>query len=490
MPELLAMVASTVNSYSRLVPGSGRRRSDLGRSRTALAPCARSPVRHRASASSTGSRRPTSIRTSRMAAALGSGLWGVEDQHRAGCADQRQRLRSGAGAEALCRAPCRRRPIACRVKGRSRSLRRRLRRPLRHDADIGRSASSAAPSPIGNSPAISKSSDAADRAAARNKGAIVSDIICISPFDGSVVARRNCAADAEITATLAAARKAQRAWMTTPLAERKAKMLEFLAAMQAKNDEIVPELAMQMGRPVRFGGELRSLEERSARWSRLATRRWPIEPAAKSGFRRLVKRNAGRPRLRDRAVELSLSHRRELDRPRVAGGERGDPETRRADLARRGAFPGGDGSGRPAEHLFTTLTLDHDATLRLIASRSVDHVSFTGSIEGGKAMERAAAGTFTSLGLELGGKDPAYVRADAEFDYAVENLVDGAFYNSGQSCCGVERIYVHEALYDRFVPRLRRSLVPLCSWRSARSGDESRTDGVGAPGRNRARPHG
>jgi acyl-CoA reductase-like NAD-dependent aldehyde dehydrogenase len=109
-----------------------------------------------------------------------------------------------------------------------------------------------------------------------------------------------------------------------------------------------------------------------------------------------------------------------------------------------------DRAGLP-KHLFTTLTLDHDATLRLIASRSVDHVSFTGSVEGGKAMERAAAGTFTSLGLELGGKDPAYVRADADFDYAVENLVDGAFYNSGQSCCGVERIYVHEALYDRFV---------------------------------------
>jgi acyl-CoA reductase-like NAD-dependent aldehyde dehydrogenase len=97
------------------------------------------------------------------------------------------------------------------------------------------------------------------------------------------------------------------------------------------------------------------------------------------------------------------------------------------------------------------VTLDHAAAEKLIASRAVDHVNFTGSVAGGRAIERAAAGTFTTLGLELGGKDPAYVRADADFDFAVEQLVDGAFYNSGQCCCGIERIYVHEEIYDRFV---------------------------------------
>ena len=95
--------------------------------------------------------------------------------------------------------------------------------------------------------------------------------------------------------------------------------------------------------------------------------------------------------------------------------------------------------------------LGHDDTARILSGGHVDHVSFTGSVEGGRAIEHAAAGTFTSIGLELGGKDPAYVRADAKLDHAVENLVDGAFFNSGQSCCGVERIYVHASLYDRFV---------------------------------------
>ena len=101
--------------------------------------------------------------------------------------------------------------------------------------------------------------------------------------------------------------------------------------------------------------------------------------------------------------------------------------------------------------LFTNLVMDHESTARMIASREVDHVNFTGSVEGGRAIERAAAGTFTTLGLELGGKDPAYVRPDAPLEFSVENLVDGAFFNSGQCCCGIERIYVHESLYNRFV---------------------------------------
>lgn len=109
-----------------------------------------------------------------------------------------------------------------------------------------------------------------------------------------------------------------------------------------------------------------------------------------------------------------------------------------------------DRAGLP-KGLFTALPLDHAATARLIAAKGVDHVNFTGSVEGGRAIERAAAGTFVSVGLELGGKDPAYVRPDANFAFAVENLADGAFYNAGQCCCGIERIYVHDALYDRFV---------------------------------------
>src|SRR4051794_11126025 len=82
------------------------------------------------------------------------------------------------------------------------------------------------------------------------------------------------------------------------------------------------------------------------------------------------------------------------------------------------------------------------------------YVHFTGSVEGGLAVQQAAGGRFIGVGLELGGKDPAYVRADADVSHAAEQLVDGAFFNSGQSCCGIERIYVDNAIYDAFVAKV------------------------------------
>jgi len=109
-----------------------------------------------------------------------------------------------------------------------------------------------------------------------------------------------------------------------------------------------------------------------------------------------------------------------------------------------------DRAGLP-KGLFRTLTLTHDDTLKLIGSGAIDQVCFTGSVAAGRAIEQAAAGTFAGVGLELGGKDPAYVRADADLAHAVENLVDGSYFNSGQCCCGIERIYLHADIYDKFL---------------------------------------
>jgi acyl-CoA reductase-like NAD-dependent aldehyde dehydrogenase len=109
-----------------------------------------------------------------------------------------------------------------------------------------------------------------------------------------------------------------------------------------------------------------------------------------------------------------------------------------------------DRAGMP-KGLFQNMHLSHDQTSRILGGGLVDHCNFTGSVSAGRSIERAAAGTFTSLGLELGGKDPAYVRADADLPFAVENLVDGAYFNSGQSCCGIERIYVDSKIHKHFV---------------------------------------
>ena len=277
-------------------------------------------------------------------------------------------------------------------------------------------------------------------------------IRCVSPVDGRVYAERQADSGAEIEAALAMARAARRDWRRTPIAERARLCLAAVDAMLAMRDEIVPELAWQMGRPVRYGaGELRGFEERACHMVAITEALRFIESGPKDKFSRFVAReplglvlviapwnypyltavNSIVPALLAGNAVI-LKHAAQT----LLVGERFQAAMDKAGLPR---------------HLFTTLILDHQATHRLIASKSVDHISFTGSVEGGKAMERAAAGTFTTLGLELGGKDPAYVRADADFDYAVENLVDGAFYNSGQCCCGIERIYVQKDRYHDFV---------------------------------------
>jgi acyl-CoA reductase-like NAD-dependent aldehyde dehydrogenase len=280
----------------------------------------------------------------------------------------------------------------------------------------------------------------------------MSEIVCVSPIDGKEVARRETASAQAIEAALENAREAQRNWAKVPLAERIALVLAGVEALGAMNEDIVSELALQMGRPIRYGGEFRGVEERARHMASIAERALaPIVPEAKAGFWRMIKREPlgvvlviapwNYPYLTaiNSIVPALIAGNAVILKHATQTILVGDRFQRAFD---RAGLPKG---------LFTHLVLSHDDTARILSSGSVDHVNFTGSVEGGRAIERAAAGTFTSLGLELGGKDPAYVRPDANFTHAVENLVDGAFYNSGQCCCGIERIYVHEALYDRFV---------------------------------------
>jgi acyl-CoA reductase-like NAD-dependent aldehyde dehydrogenase len=150
--------------------------------------------------------------------------------------------------------------------------------------------------------------------------------------------------------------------------------------------------------------------------------------------------------------------------------------------------------GVPAD-VFQNVVLDHATTEALIAARSFGFVNFTGSVAGGQAIERAAAGTFTATGLELGGKDPGYVMEDADLDWAVDVLMDGAMYNAGQCCCGIERIYVHQSLFDDFVGKAvawvntlklgnpfepETSLGPMANVRFARTVREQVAEAVAA----------
>jgi acyl-CoA reductase-like NAD-dependent aldehyde dehydrogenase len=274
----------------------------------------------------------------------------------------------------------------------------------------------------------------------------------ISPIDGSVYAERACLDLAQAQAVVSNARQAQTGWAALTIAERASYCSAALAALAAMNDELVPEIAWQMGRPVRYGGENGGVQERGQYMINIAEEALkPLVPEEKDGFRRYVKHvplgvvmviapwnypyltavNTIIPALMAGNVVI-LKHATQT----LLAGER---------FAK--AF---EIAGLP-KGVFSNVMLGHATTEALLASGTVDHVNFTGSVGGGRAIEKAAAGTFMTVGLELGGKDPAYVLPDVNVEHAVANLVDGAFFNSGQCCCGIERIYVHEAVYDKFV---------------------------------------
>ncbi|MDE9449423.1 aldehyde dehydrogenase family protein [Aliiroseovarius sp. Z3] len=277
---------------------------------------------------------------------------------------------------------------------------------------------------------------------------------CISPIDGSVFATREVLSLDEAKDVVASSRAAQPEWAARPLAERIELVMAGVAAVGAMNDDIVPELAHMMGRPVRYGGEFGGFNERAGHMASIAADALAdIEVGEDETFKRYIKRvphgvvfvvapwnypymtaiNTVAPAL-IAGNTVVLKHATQT----LLVGERMEAAFRSAGLP---------------EGVFQNVFLSHDVTNDLIAGNAFDFVNFTGSVGGGQAMERAAAGTFTGVGTELGGKDPGYVMDDADLDAAVETLIDGAMFNAGQCCCGIERIYVHESLFDTFVAK-------------------------------------
>jgi len=276
----------------------------------------------------------------------------------------------------------------------------------------------------------------------------------ISPVDGSVYVERPLQGFADIDAALTRAKKAQKEWRHVPLDEKQKIMLAFGRALADDAAVIGEELTWQMGRPQRYTpGELTGpTQERINYMVNLAPKALAdIVPEEKAGFKRFIRRepvgvvaviapwnypyitsiNTIVPALlAGNAVVLKHSAQTPLCADRFAA-----------------AFKK---AGLP-EGVFQYLDLSHADAEKLMADPRVDFVNFTGSVKAGHIVQRAISDKFIVAGLELGGKDPAYVRPDVNLDHAVENLVDGAFFNSGQCCCGIERIYVHADVYDRFV---------------------------------------
>jgi acyl-CoA reductase-like NAD-dependent aldehyde dehydrogenase len=289
------------------------------------------------------------------------------------------------------------------------------------------------------------------------------NIHIVSPVDGSVVAQRELASEAEILSAINAANAAQQSWKQTSVQQRAALCHKAIDIMRDNAAELAEEITRLMGRPiVQSPGELRGLEQRA---------RYMID---------IAEQELGAIQIKDTTTKDTADN----DKPVFTRFIRHEPlgtvlvlapwnypyltavnsiipalmagntvilkHSKQTLLCAERFQQAFTQAGLPAG-VFQYLHLDHKNTTKLVKNNSVNFVSFTGSVKGGQAIELAAAGLFKGVALELGGKDPAYVMNDADLEYSVENLVDGAFFNSGQSCCGVERIYVHADIYDPFV---------------------------------------
>ncbi len=278
-------------------------------------------------------------------------------------------------------------------------------------------------------------------------------LTCISPVDGSVYAERPTLSPEAATALAGRLKAAQPGWAARPLEDRIAlvmKGVERLGQMQ----DIVPELAWMMGRPVRYGGEFGGMNERATYMAGIAAEALaPMVVEQSDAFSRYLAREpVGVVMVVSPWNYPYMTATNTIVPALIAGNSvmvKGSTQTLLATERIARAF---HEAGVP-EDVFQNAFLDHATTSALIGARHFGFVNFTGSVPAGREIERAAAGTFTGVGLELGGKDPGYVMEDADIDAAAETLVDGAMFNSGQCCCGIERIYVHESRYDAFLEK-------------------------------------
>lgn len=275
----------------------------------------------------------------------------------------------------------------------------------------------------------------------------------ISPIDNSVYTERELATPAQIETALHDARRAHREWRSTPVQQRAAILGRFCDLFEAQRDAIALELTWQMGRPIRYTpNEVRGTLERARHMIQIAPGALAdIDVGRKENFTRFLRReplgvvftiaawnypyliavNSIVPALLAGNVAI-LKHSAQT--PLCA--------ERFAQCLAAAGLPDG---------VFQALHMSHEDTERVVRDPRIDFIAFTGSVAGGHAVQRAAAERFVGTGLELGGCDPVYVRHDADIAHAVENIVDGAYFNSGQSCCGLQRIYVHDAIYGPFV---------------------------------------
>ncbi len=275
----------------------------------------------------------------------------------------------------------------------------------------------------------------------------------VSPINDEVYVEEKLHNLDDITKVLEKAGTAQALWSNVSLKRRKECIQKFIDILVSQEDEIAEELTYQMGRPIsQTPFEIKGFKERADYLMQIAEENLQSHyPAKQEGFDRYIEKLAlGIVCILSPWNYPFLTSVNVLIPALLAGNAVVMKHSAQTPLVAKRYKNAFKEAGLPKD-LFSILYLDHKNTALMLADKRVDALFFTGSVKGGLAVQEAIKDKFIPCGLELGGKDPAYVRKDADVSNAVESLVDGSFFNSGQSCCGVERIYVHKDVYDVFV---------------------------------------
>ncbi len=279
-----------------------------------------------------------------------------------------------------------------------------------------------------------------------------------SPIDGSIFVERTYASPEDAEAIITKAAEAHKHWHKLSVDKRASYCSKAVDAFIKNKEVIGEEITRQMGRPIRYAaGEVAGFEERARYMISIAKDKLADTLLdEKEGFERFIRRES-------LGVVFTvapwnypyLTAVNSIIPALMAGNTVILKHSAQTPLCAERLEEAFAEAGLP-EGIFQILHATHETVAGMIKNPDINYIAFTGSVTGGESIEASASGLFKGVGLELGGKDPAYVRADADIPFSIENLVDGVYFNSGQSCCGVERIYVHKDVFEPFVDGFKK----------------------------------
>ena len=281
-----------------------------------------------------------------------------------------------------------------------------------------------------------------------------------NPFDQQLVCTFEHDDENSLETKISRAESAFKAWKQVPLEERIAEVGEALQRLREGSEALAIDVTRQMGKPITESrNEVRTLFARTE--TMLSIAREALSPdiiEESEAFHRRIEHTPMGVVLNLAAWNYPLIIPVNVVVPALIAGNsvviKHSARTPLCGQAFESAF-----SGLSVDHLVSHLVLTHQQTASLISDRRIAHVAFTGSVEGGAAIQRQVSKRFIDCGLELGGKDPAYIASDADLATAIAQTVEGACYNAGQSCCAVERIYVHRSQVDAYLQGAQEAIA-------------------------------